>query len=255
MIDMLEWKEVQSPVKVEGKKPSVRLAERPGEETRLIAVAALCHSNNDVNEAKRLIRKTTFRYFGRTWGESLFVAKNEKELSDLGMVVGNMVFIAEADPKTWINEVVSGSIKEMMKSPANVPLYIAQIEDLTGAEGLATFRLTARVIGIPMPNIKMQELENALYKKIAGLSYWEMDLEALTVFLFSAHKMWQELMESYDTASDSMKEWMKSIMVESRLSLRELVRVMLGRNLIHSGEDIKMAGKRLFYEDILHFLD
>ncbi len=253
---MADWKEVRNPKKVEGLAATARIVERNLVETCFIATAALQYAGEDMEEAKRLLRKTTFRYYGQTWGESLFIADGGRKLPDVGEVVGTLMLVSEEAEDEWRQEVVNRTAREMMKNPVDIPLYLAQIADLAGREGLDLFTQTAQSAAIAMPEERVQRKANELYLEIAGQSYWEMEINRPALFLFDIYSTWKQMQTLYGRSGEEIKPLLEGILADARSSMRRLARVVLGRNLIHKGEFMGASnGLQLTHEEVVSFLD
>lgn len=253
---MGNWKEVRNPGKIEGLRSSVKLTERSLVETCFIATAALECVGEDVSEAKRLLRKAAFRYFGQTWGESLFVTGGGRKLPDIGEVVMTLIAVSKVEQSDWGKEVAYQTVREVIKDPLNFPLYLAQIEDLGGESALALFIDQVNEARVKLPDDKSRQQAKEYYQAIAGLSYWEMEVSQAALFLFNRYTTWKGVMAVYDQAPEHLKEHVGRVLAEARLTVSRLAGVVLSRDMIHPGERMEADnGLSLTYDEILHFLD
>lgn len=253
---MAGWREVCQPVEIKDIRSSARVEIRSEYETQLIAMAALECARGDVKAARRLILKTTFRYFGQTWGESLFLADGGSKLPPVEEVIGTLALVSEVDPVDWEQEVAVHSAQKMAFRPVDLPLYMTQIADLAGDQALASFVETSRYQDIFLPGDSVLAVAKVLYREIAGLSYWEMEAIRPVLFLLDYYLTWKQMGALLDSSPKRMEDGLSSIITDSRSCLRRLARVVLGRGLIQPGKFIEASnGTRLTYDEVIRFLD
>lgn len=253
---MANWKEVYTPVKNENLRGNVRLVNRPEDETKAIAQAVLEFTVGDVVEAKRLLRRVTFRFYGQTWGESLFVAQEGRELPSLAEVTTEIVLAASSDTQEFRSELVHGTARRIMLRPYDLPLYLAQIEDLGGDRALSLFEreVVSRSGMRLLPEGAFRQTKE-FYAGIAGLSFWEMDLPKLSGLLYTSYEAWQRGLLVYEDVPERFKDSMEMVLRDVRTRLREMAKVMISRGLIKKGEAITIAGYGIEFEQMLALLD
>lgn len=260
---MTKRAEVLKPVsEIKGVKETVRLSFRPVEEVGMIEERLLTWTCGDVDKARKLLRKTEFRMYGKTWGNDLVVGDGVGLSAGGSEVIGVVDSVARMKEGQWRSWLATYAVEGIRLWPFDAPLYLAMVEDLGGKPTLETVEAKMTAVGLTIPEGMMKRARDA-YDGMVGRSYWEIEEEWVFMSFSLCYSFWKEnldeVVELWDKAGENVDfcVWLaaEEILVRSRERLREMARVMLGRELITPDQGISFGWGELKYSDVLELLN
>lgn len=260
---MTKRAEVLKPVsKIEGVKETVKLSFRPVEEVKKIEERLLTWACGDVEKASKLLRKVEFRMYGKTWGNDLVIGDEGGLSAGVSEVIEMVDVVARMKEVQWQSWLATYAVEGVRLWPFDAPLYLAMVENLGGEPTLETVRARMTTVGLTIPEGMMKRARDA-YGGMVGRSFWEIDEEWIFMSFSLCYSFWKENVDEVVTMWDEAHEkvnfcvWLapEEILVRSRERLREMARVMLGRELITPDQGVSFGWGELRYSDVLELLN
>lgn len=260
---MTKGAEVLKPVsEIPGVKETVRLSLRPVEEVERIEERLLTWACGDIDKARKLLWRVEFQMYGKTWGNDLVVGDETRPRAGVAEVIRMVDLAARMTDAHWQSWLATYAVEGVRLWPFDAPLYLAMVEELGGKPTLESVTAKMTAVGLTIPERMMKRARDA-YDGMVGKSYWEIDEEWVFMSFSLCYSFWKEnvdeVVEVWDGANEDVDfcVWLapEEILVRSRERLRELARVMLGRELITPDQGVSFGWGELKYSDVLALLD
>lgn len=213
---------------------------RAPEEVSMIADLARDLCGGDEAKAGRLLHRILFEMYDRTWGVSLHEGDPDLPLVETKMVCEYLRLAVESWGADDLRKLTERAVNLAVKRPHQILLYRSMVYGMGGAENVKAFeKALALAEGRLLP---LDSEDVRIYQRVAGKSYWELDLEMLRRVFISNFLAWRVSMVKFEELKrkeiqrPEVLSKVSVFLTEVRVDLRRIARVVVAKKALPERE-------------------